>query len=774
MSASFNTVLRSWLSEILTTVEQSAKNKQRHKKVMIDSEDASTANKKVTDVTHTHNQNIYPGANKESIVSEIIGRNGEDVNRYCISSATRQELMLQQRIQLWFKPPAAGQELEYQSMVAAFRHCTDSKEQFESFLQREQWHHFNKLLDTPDDLPKFESELFDFARKRHLPEYMWSVIEETDTTKLWEIIELVQDSALYDKLKAASKNTPTARKAMKQFLNNRIAATGADLTVELQAELQHFFPEVGLDTLNGADKCTLTLFYNIKKALVLMNTTTPLQKPVDIKKLRLLPGLDRERALPEYKALVRTERAKLAAHRAVRMYTAGLAMFTKGQQFNDPRLVLKGYNLIYNIKNEEYYKGKGGIQEHCPLFKDGSPEEEQTENPCNQFNDKTSAASAILLMYIELLDYCLNPSPPVMRRSDMKVRALYRNKEPYDLLDYGDWTLEKKTAYAREYQQFLLDYMNVGFTMQGAVGVHGLPLLNLDSWGKGELVANPFRVREDTFLYKHFGNFRLVPNRLGIGKHARDIWMKHTIKYDYDPNYAEAFVMQDQDVHLLRPIFDIHGDVKLYFESTIADASKACARRRWIDKTHTMDTFIQKIMNEDKFEMPQEESHEFKLGRMAAAAKEIHDHLGKVPADDFKSDWQLYLPSEGIYGIKQNPTAWDNWDKPITVPHYYCEPPPPMTNPILRMGRDLAIQRHPLHFTNVNTMELKEEWIREVKEVPVESKLFPHVPTSTQVIHPNESYWDLRRALRFLLKDVSMLNEAIRRAPAHEQLSTVL
>jgi hypothetical protein len=724
--STFHSVLGQWFTEILSNVDKSEQTKQRHKKVMIDRSNKSVHNQLITDVTFTYHQNVYQNVNPESIIKQVIGdKNGSGITKYCVTDRNRPLLMLKARQKLFFKPRDVTDGTSYDDMIRQFNDSFFSKAKFRSFLdelqKNKKWKQWSRVYTTGDDIKRLETEQFDFLRKLYIPDYLWEFLRGKDRDHTWKLIMLIRDSELQLELESSLPNTPEARKAMDQFLNNRVGSVGAELTAELQIELQNYFPGMKLDTLGNLDKCTLTLFYNIKKALSMLKQT-PHQHPANIKKLKIIKGINRLHMPPDYEALVRPERAKVAARRAIHMYTSGLRMITKGLNKKNFSYIMRGYAMIYNIRSRRYEKGKqsSGLKGSCPVFSKQPNWQQVADFPCDEFRDKESAASAVLLMYMEMMDYFVSPSPPLMLRNQMQVTAVYVDPvtkliEDFNVETYQEWSSHKETAFKKEYNKFLLKYMNVGFTVTDKIGPHGLPLLNLDSWGTGAVVANPFRVREDTFLFKYFGGFRLEFNRLGIGAQARLLWLKHTIKHSYDPNYADAFIAVDDppngkythDSDFPRPIFDVqyynpktlelnemNSDAysNLYFNVSSVRGQpngpqQASHRREKLNK-YSLQEWAQldfkDLYNLDNstFNPPGVEPEKSNMSRESSVLLNIHTHFRKnalqMPFmnDDgrgFDMDmnlminvypkWQLFepIPGTGLQGSRPHQKGFQNW-----------------------------------------------------------------------------------------------------------------
>lgn len=529
-------VLNDMFLSIIDAVKKSENKKQRHKKVFIDKSGKQVALGQITDVTSTHFQNTYQNSNSGSIIGTIVGKDGVDVSLNCFTDRPRSDLIFEQIVLKELKPDVSN------NVIATYKEMLFMREEIETFISK-----YGIYLEHPNYEDQ-ETLQIEFQSRLCLPPTLNQYLITTSKIEKKEILKLILDVELRKLL--SSNIPPEGRKIMEQFLKSREATFGSQISSELQVELQH----LELDAFGDKDKCVLTFFYNIKKALGL-NDNEMYQASTNIKQLTIGKGVDRTQTYlyPHYDTLVRTERCKVAARRSITLFSSGLGKITKGLQ--DPKLSQASVNLI-----------KGGMTtifnfENC-----------SQEDKCNKFAvGKESAASAILMMYMEFMDYMINPSPPLMFRKDMKVTTLYQSKE-YDEENYDTWSSDKKTKFRDDYLKFCARYMNVGFTFTSQRGKHGMLLLNLNSWGEGEIVVNPFRVKEDTLLYKYFGNFRLQPNRLGIGSITRKMWLNHKIKYDFDPTYCDQF-KKKQDFYP-RPIFDPNYYTTDIFETKIPHFSQ--------------------------------------------------------------------------------------------------------------------------------------------------------------------------------------------------------
>jgi hypothetical protein len=524
---------------IMSFVRRSKKNEQRHKKVFIDKSGKQVSGNQISDATSTYFQTTYQNNNRGSVISQVVGENGDDVALNCFSDRPRADIVFQQLVYEELKTNPAP------DVVGAFREMLYFRMEVGAFLEK------FRLSLRVSTKPHLEGLRVEFQSRLSLPRQLNDILEHVSFLEKERILKLVLDVELR---RALTEVVPISdRLLMEQFLKSREATFGAQLSPQIQQELQH----VSLDAYGDKDKCLLTFFYNIQQALGL-NDTEMYQAPTSAKQLTIGKGVDRSHPddFPHYGTLVRTERVKVASRRAMTLFSSGIGKIARGLQSENITeeglsSIKAGMTTIFNLQNRSKQQCKQDGVEMCFAFSPG----------------KESAASAILMMYMEFMDFMIDPSPPLMLRRDMKVTALY-NGEPYDLATYESWPTAQKTAYRKEYLQFCARYMNVGFTFTSQRGPHGMKLLNLDSWGEGEIVVNPFRVKEDTLLFKYFGSFRLQPNRLGIGAVARRVWLGHSIQYDFDPTYCATFEGKKK-LYYPRPIFDlnyVHRDI--YREKT--------------------------------------------------------------------------------------------------------------------------------------------------------------------------------------------------------------
>jgi hypothetical protein len=497
------TIAGEWLMQILQFVDNSKRSQQRHKKVVVDRTGASVTSGERTDATSTHYANRFPNEGKGGVVGGIVGDDGEDLAVHCMSQTPSRKIVLDSVVRQIL--PAGDPRLEQWLL-------------FE--MGDEEFLDLGLPLREPDKLRARRAEA---VIRIYMPPAL-----AVDFLKLH--VDAQEDIARGLVNRPLSKLlerhvSDSRRDLLNSFLMGRETTFGQPLPGEVELELQK--QNDLLPTLTDRDKCVLTLIYNMRRGLGLVNMEQ-YQAPRNNKTMTIGKGIDREQnasLYPLYDTLTRLDRMKVCARRAITLGSSGLGKIARGMQTDDDAMLEAGSRMIFNME--------GKCWTECTGF---------TRN-------KESACSAILVMYMELMDYMVNPSPPLITRNQMRVMALYNGAEPYDERTWATWSEDKKTQYRKEYERFCARYMSVGFTFGPKRGPHGMRLLNLESWGEGNLVANPFRVREDTLLHKYFGWFRLEPNRLGLGKATRAIWRRHRIRHDFDPLYCDNF-----DAHAKEPV----------------------------------------------------------------------------------------------------------------------------------------------------------------------------------------------------------------------------
>jgi hypothetical protein len=539
------TVLNRWLAEILQNIHESMERRQRHRKTAVGRKATSEKLAHRSDVAWTHEQTRYPSVNRGLVAEDVVSGRGEDIVTHCFPEKPRRELLLKQ----------LADKLEYKGQ---------QRRDFEAYMQH--------ASDTAGD-ESWPARRLQLDECLYLPDNLRFELRGASAEARQQIMQLIMDQELRRRLDTAVREDK--RDVVEQFLGTRAATYGSRLANELEVDLQRVVPQHVF--LSDRDKCLLTFLHNVRKALHVSEDQL-YRAPRNLKEWTVGKGLDRSRTAlwPQYATALGLERMKVHARRAITMYTSGMAKIALAledwiasrvgsvQAVQDRAeagrrevlatgkperldLLVAGTRTIFNLVDSD----------DKPCFKHWAEAER-----CSRWTfGKESAASAILKMYMEFMDFMISPEPPLMLRSEMCVTAFYKAGEPFDPSDYDEWSAEKKHAFREEYHKFCARYLNVGFTFTAETHPkHGMRLLNLHSWGRGPVVPNPFRVKQDALLVKICGAYRLLPNRLGIGQHARQIWREHQIRYDFDPNYCTAFVREGwgENDWFPRPIFDVN------------------------------------------------------------------------------------------------------------------------------------------------------------------------------------------------------------------------
>jgi hypothetical protein len=218
-----------------------------------------------------------------------------------------------------------------------------------------------------------------------------------------------------------------------------------------------------------------------------------------------------------------------------------------------PSLIVRGFSRVFNLTNSQTIDDRKdptqdavmrAIQ-RCAIFRTPSAlkvlgvdrsEVAGPALPCDIMMDKTSAASALLLAFMELADYMYSPSPPLITRTQLRTVDGYYGNTPFGQGEsYDRWSENHKQAFRAAYRAQMKKWMNVGFQPTGERDKkHGMPLMNWDTWASdtekvpnpnARLVPNPWRVREDNYCRMLLTEFPPgMRNRLGIGSQAKKIW----------------------------------------------------------------------------------------------------------------------------------------------------------------------------------------------------------------------------------------------------------
>jgi hypothetical protein len=153
------------------------------------------------------------------------------------------------------------------------------------------------------------------------------------------------------------------------------------------------------------------------------------------------------------------------------------------------------------------------------------------------------AASLALTGYLELSDYFINPSPPLVAVDSDQLMGLAFHELP-DVAGSAGPTVDLGGSHAlRGGSLHAATLTRLGFfdTFTNGTG-----------WGSGHsgVVANPIRVREDAVAQALMGQYRPVGNRLGIGRKAEEIWSDHRVGKDWDPEAWVTYKRRYRDARL--------------------------------------------------------------------------------------------------------------------------------------------------------------------------------------------------------------------------------
>jgi len=687
--------MMTWFTEIMEDVSEKKKSKQRRSRTYKNRRNESRNLVDVMDVTHTHSQTKYSNVSAESVVENVLF-SGSGVASFCFMSEQLVTEKANDQFEVLFRPrdteiTERAYEGLRQDFIEAFR--SETPDRLKKFSERVLNDDSLKSYFKGEGILRVKKNILNDARVRFLasvfiPRAVWEQLRpnfRASSKDVMNLIGLIRDNTLRSTLRDATKSTQGAEKVINKFMNNRVSSVGPDLPEEVLQSVGGHFETQDLNAESSINKCALTLFHSVQKALK--------AKPArSAKGVSLPPGIDRRLLPPEYMALVRPERAKLALRIAVGAYTSGLSLIRKGFKENNMQYIYRGYAKIFNVRNAEFQskkkkkkKQKYKLAEVCPLLNG------ETFPYCDEFRQKTSAASALLLAYMELTDYFVDPSPPLICQNDFRVTEFYVNPdtekdrlEMYDVSTYASWTRHKKRTFRGAYERFRRQWMNVGFVETSEVGPHGMRLLNFGDWGRpGQVVVpNPLRVREDTYCFKLLGGFRLEPNRLGIGEEARRVWINHEIRRGYDPRYCQLF--RDRMKSYPRPIADPGEATELYVN--ISSWSLPCVsatrlREAW--NKQGFKSYVRALGGDlsDAQGNVEDEDRETISVSLSAASKamyDIHTHFQKtdrslqmplqdgeqiqgVMAASVLGDWLLYVPGAGNQGIQENPDGWKKW-----------------------------------------------------------------------------------------------------------------
>jgi hypothetical protein len=245
-----------------------------------------------------------------------------------------------------------------------------------------------------------------------------------------------------------------------------------------------------------------------------------------------------------------------------------------------PSLIVRGFSRVFNLTNSQTVDNRKDPNEdavmrainRCAIFRTpsalrvlGADQLDLADPvlPCNILMDKTSAASALLLAFMELADYMYSPSPPLITRAQLRTVDGYWRETPFGQgKDYSTWNSDHQRAFRDAYRVQMKKWMNVGFQPTGERDKnHGMPLMNWDTWAPDNvrLVPNPWRVREDNYCRMLLSKFPPgMRNRLGIGPQAKTVWQKES---KYGSRVAKIEPICSDDPGLYEPGSSLNANV---------------------------------------------------------------------------------------------------------------------------------------------------------------------------------------------------------------------
>jgi hypothetical protein len=545
----FLAAINKWTDDIEEHVGKSRASKQRRARTTRGKNNKQENLVQIQDITHTHAQYEYGNVNMGNMMSMLLS-DGE-INKHCFVDGASPQRDLEAMFHKYFqeKDNEIGAFVDAQAMFIAAMMSADGNTKIDNFIDDALGSSatVDFLGDGDVELNKerFRNSHREFLVRSFIPDSLKTSTLEEDT--VFKLVQLIQDTKLRDSLYSAM---PAQKHTIDRFLSNRVTGEGSEISPMVRAELADEFQDYDFDSETNLNRCVLMLFHGIKQTLL----TGSLR---DSKSIKLPKGIDRRYLPASYAALVRPERAKAAIRQAMGAYTSGLSLIAKGlagksTKAKNNNYLISGYAKIFNIRDREFQQSNVQSDKHRINTTDSCDK----NSMCGELRKKTSASSAILLAYFELVDCMLTPSSPLMLRSDMmRVKEVYVSPgggdedrtEPFDVENADvTWSSHKFKAYKNAYMRLERKWKAAGFSpvKNSRPNIIGKIPLNIDQWGHLDswVVPNPFRVREDSYLHKLLGAFRIEPNRLGIGPDAAEIWKEHVIGYTFDPRYCNQFL----------------------------------------------------------------------------------------------------------------------------------------------------------------------------------------------------------------------------------------
>uniref|UniRef100_A0A6C0BQR2 Uncharacterized protein n=1 Tax=viral metagenome TaxID=1070528 RepID=A0A6C0BQR2_9ZZZZ len=720
MSVSY--ALNKWFEEILSATRKDYKQRVKRKYSI---GDLSARVNQHSAITHTYHQIRYANKTAQTYMQDVLRRGASgDLGNVCMAEPVGDSAAIADMYIKATRRRSREAEVFRRDLKREFQKPDPLSDNFKARLER-----YRKAGILQGDIKDIEEEHIRYLRDTYLPQHIRDALRPADDAKheskrIRDLVRHIQDAQLREELKKELEDTPDKEDIINQFLTDRLAVFGGQVGAEVEAELKTMVPGLDIKHQSSMNKCIISLYYNMKQALANPSKSS--------KQMSIVRGLDRRTLPASWVAMVRPERASIALRHAVRMYASGLAMMAKGfREGPDPDvevpLEIRGYNMIVNAQGPGDRKCFGKVVEH--------------QSVCSQLTpDRTCAASALLLAYFEIMDTCMCPSPPLILRSHFRVQEFYidpDNKiEVYDVKQYNTWSADKKQSFRAAYRRFQQRYEALGFTTTDEpLGDTKEYKLNFKSWGpkdeKGEdtpIVANPTRVREDTFLFRFLGSWRPPRNRLSIDQATADVWRAHEVTRDYDPDFHDVYKTKRRPIEAWNGITD-----ELYMEAKYV---KALTDRR-IHLNHMTIAEYQEYLrnpamidNKD-FKLTTPSQRSFRRPDSALAFCNIHHRwsspveskdgeFGYITLDDEEESKKFMFTESGPdgYGIQirdgwrdawDEAKALDDADKALIAEYDDLErmplaifPPPPLFN---RMIHPLNYESLPLQYFQTLTRQ---------------------------------------------------------------------
>jgi len=678
--------LEGWLQEILGSIHTQDRKQRAVRKYSIADLEAKV--RQNCSVTHTGKQIRYINRNAKKYLEGILkkGRDG-DLSQACLIDPVSKERKLNLIIDRYISENKRDTSEAKVVRRDLNRELAKTQPFSEEFQKRLRDYIARGLLSSTAG-PLTEAHI-DYLREAYIPREIWRALRPLDgqahIDRIYRLAALIRDAELKGVLEQELE--PGSEALIQQFLTDRLAAFGGRLGAEIERELKEIAPDLNMTKQSSMNKCLLSLYYNLKQAMILQKRST--------KDFSIVKSLDRRKEVKGWSQMVRPERASLALRRAVLDFSQGIGMMTTGlrekQSSERASLELRGYRRITATLDTN----TGGP---CSEILGPSSEEKDKTKTCTQLSpNMTCAASALLVAFFEFMDTCVSPSPPLIMRSHFRVEEFYVNPdlklETYDVAKYQEWSRDKKAHYRQAHRRFQQYYETMGFQVIGKDDITGLPTLNFSDWGSPDLnvVANPARVREETYLYRYLGQWRPSHNRLQMDRESWTTYSKHVISPRYDPDYAKKYLKimnpKPKPKQIPRPIVILHGydreeDRGLYKPCNSQTVKQYTFLRESLNQL-SMEKYI-KFMN-DKYWTYQVSTMEVPslptlhmLPASGLACQDLHQHwqlpllrdrlsLGLLDGSEDSKQWMVALSEDRGYGIsvRDVPSAWyqvqDRW-----------------------------------------------------------------------------------------------------------------